>query len=147
MPRIIHPLAGMIAMLTIATFWLSTVVSEILGSDETVIAVKTAIPWGLLLLMPALAAAGGSGIVLSKGKRQGLIGAKFRRMPIIAANGILILVPAALFLASKARAGQFDAIFYTVQIVELIAGAANLTLLGLSMRDGMTLTQSRRKRR
>ena len=92
----VHPMAGALALLTIATFWLSTAVSELFASEAVVAAVKTAIPWGFLLLIPALAAAGGSGFALAKGRRAGLIGAKFRRMPWIAANGILILIPAAL---------------------------------------------------
>ena len=145
MPRIIHPLAGLVAILTIATFWLSTAISELFASEATVIAVKTAIPWGFFLLVPALAATGGSGFFLSKGQRKGLVGTKLKRMPFIGANGLLVLIPAALFLASKAKAGEFDAAFYTVQALELIAGAVNLTLLGLSMRDGMALTQWRRK--
>src|SRR5690606_30354079 len=144
MPRIIHPLAGMIALLTIATFWLSTAISELFLSEAVVVVVKTAIPWGFLLLVPALAAVGGSGFFLSHGQRQGLVGAKLKRMPFIAANGLLILIPAALFLAAKARAGEFDATFYGVQAVELIAGAVNITLLGMGMRDGMKLTQWRR---
>ncbi|MFQ8433656.1 ferredoxin--NADP reductase [Amaricoccus sp. W119] len=144
MPRIIHPLAGLVALLTIATFWVSTVLSELFGSEATVTAVKTTIPWGFLLLVPALAATGGSGLFLSKGQRTGLVGAKLRRMPIIALNGLLVLIPAALFLASKARAGAFDASFYTAQGVELIAGAVNLTLLGLGMRDGLALSRWRR---
>lgn len=145
MPRIIHPLAGLIAILTIATFWLSTVISELFASQAVVTAVKTAIPWGFILLIPALAATGGSGFFLSEGQREGPVGTKLKRMPFIAVNGIVVLIPAALFLAYKARASEFDAIFYTVQVVELIAGAANITLLGLSMRDGMALTQWRRK--
>lgn len=144
MPRIIHPVVGLIALLTIATFWLSTVISELFLSEAAVVAVKTTLPWGFLLLLPALAAAGGSGFFLSHGQRTGLVGAKLKRMPFIAANGLLILIPAALFLASKARAGEFDTGFYVVQAVELIAGATNLTLLGLGMRDGMKLTQWRR---
>lgn len=145
MPRIIHPLAGLVAMLTIATFWLSTAISELFGSEAAVIAVKTAIPWGFILLVPALAATGGSGFFLSKGQRTGLVGTKLKRMPFIGANGLLVLIPAALFLAAKAQASEFDATFYSVQALELIAGAVNLTLLGLSMRDGMALTQWRRK--
>ena len=145
MPRIIHPLAGLVAILTIATFWLSTAISELFASEAAVIAVKTAIPWGFILLVPALAATGGSGFFLSKGQRQGLVGTKLKRMPFIGANGLLVLIPAALFLASKAKAGEFDATFYTVQALELIAGAINIALLGLSMRDGMALTQWRRK--
>lgn len=145
MPRIIHPLAGLVTILTIAMFWLSTVISELFASEVTVIAVKTAIPWGFILLVPALAITGGSGFFLSKGQRQGLVGTKLKRMPFIAANGLLVLIPAALFLASKAKANEFGATFYTVQTLELMAGAVNITLLSLSMRDGMALTQWRRK--
>ena len=117
MLKIVHPVAGMIATLTIATFWLSTAISELFLSEAAVVAVKTAIPWGFLILIPALAATGGSGFVWSKGQRQGLVGAKLKRMPFIALNGLLILIPAALFLASKARAGEFDTTFYVVQAV------------------------------
>ena len=91
------------------------------------------------MLIPALAAAGGSGFALAKGRLAGLAGAKFRRMPWIAANGILILIPAALILASKARAAEFDAVFYAVQALELVAGATNFTLLSLNMRDGLRM--------
>ncbi len=60
-------------------------------------------------------------------------------MPLIAANGVLVLIPSALFLASKARAAEFDAGFYAVQALELVAGATNITLLGLNMRDGLKM--------
>jgi hypothetical protein len=139
MIKIIHPVAGTIALLTIATFWLSTTVSELFASSAIVIAVKTAIPWGFLLLVPALMAAGGSGFAVANGRRAGLVGAKIKRMPLIAANGILVLIPSALFLAFKAKAAEFDTGFYAVQALELIAGAANITLLGLNMRDGFKM--------
>ena len=140
MITIIHPVAGVLAILTIAIFWLSTALSELFASQAVVITVKTAIPWGFLLLIPALAAAGGTGFNLAKGRRAGLVGAKIRRMPLIAANGILVLIPSALFLASKAGAAEFDTSFYAVQALELAAGAANITLLGLNMRDGLRMT-------
>ena len=139
MVKIIHPIAGVVALLTIATFWLSTALTELFGSHAAVTAVKAAIPWGFLLLIPTLAAAGGSGLALAKGRRAGLIGAKLKRMPLIAANGILVLIPSALFLASKAQAGEFDASFYAVQALELAAGPVNVTLLGLNMRDGLKM--------
>lgn len=110
MLKVTHPVAGAVALFTIATFWLSTSLSELFASEAAVIAVKTAIPWGLLLLVPALAMAGGSGFALAKGRRAGLVGAKARRMPLIAANGILVLVPAALFLAYKAAHAEFDGV-------------------------------------
>lgn len=147
MKTIIHPLAGLLAMLTITAFWLSTAISELFGTPETITLVKTAIPWGFLLLIPALMATGGSGLSLARGRRGGLIGVKLRRMPIIAANGVLILVPAALFLAMKARDGAFDVSFYAVQAIELVAGALNLFLLALNMRDGFRLSGRGRRAR
>jgi len=146
MARLIHPVAGAIALLTIAIFWTSTAVSELFLSDAAVTAVKTAIPWGFILLIPALAAAGGTGFSLARGRRGGLIGAKARRMPFIAGNGILILVPAALYLAFKAAHGAFDGMFYTVQAFELVAGAVNIALLGLNMRDGQKMRRLRLRR-
>lgn len=146
MKKLIHPIAGVIAILTIATFWLSTAFSELTGSHEAVVAVKTAIPWGFVLLIPALAATGGTGFSLAKGRKAGLVGIKLKRMPLIAANGLLVLIPSALFLASKAKAGEFDTAFYVVQALELIAGAANLVLLGRNMRDGLRMTGRFRRR-
>ena len=139
MLNFIHPLAGVIALLTILTFWLSTAFAELFGSHSTVVAVKTAIPWGFLVLIPALMAAGASGFALSKGRRAGLVGAKLKRMPVIAANGILVLIPSALFLAHEAAAAEFDTAFYAVQALELAAGAANIALLVLNMRDGLKM--------
>jgi hypothetical protein len=109
------------------------------GSEALIVSVKTAIPWGLLLLIPALMAARGSGLVLLKGSRAGVIGAKLKRMPFIAANGVVVLIPSASFLASKASVGAFDTSFYAVQALELIAGATNLAPLSLNMRDGLRL--------
>jgi len=39
MLKIVHPVAGMIATLTIATFWLSTAISELFLSEAAVVAV------------------------------------------------------------------------------------------------------------
>ena len=138
MIKTIHPLAGALALFTIATFWLSTASAELYASEATVIIVKTT-TWGFLVLIPALMAAGGSGFTLAGKRRGGIIGTKTRRMPLIAANGILILIPSALFLASKASAGEFDTGFYVVQALELAAGATNIALLGLNMRDGLKM--------
>ena len=59
--------------------------------------------------------------MLSRGWRSPLVARKKRRMPVIAANGLLILVPAAVVLDQWAAAGAFDARFYVVQAVELLA--------------------------
>lgn len=147
MKKLIHPLAGAIALLTIATFWLSTALAETLGAKAAIVAVKTTIPWGFLLLIPALAATGGTGFSMARGRNGGLIGAKTRRMRLIAVNGLLVLVPSALFLAMKAKTGTFDAVFYGVQGIELIAGATNLALLSLNMRDGLKMASGANRRR
>ena len=135
-----HAVAGGCALVTIAVFWTSTVVVEVLGSREATAAVKTAIAWGLLLLVPALAATGLSGRRLAAGSGDRLVALKQRRMAVAALNGLLVLVPAALFLAIAARAGRFDLTFAAVQAAELLAGAVNLTLLSLNLRSGLAMT-------
>ena len=136
----IHILASSIGMLVILSFWSSTLLVELLGSIEQVVLVKRAIPWGLFVLVPAMAIAGISGSKLARGRQVGLFAVKLRRMKIVAANGLLILVPAALFLASKATAGDLDGAFYVVQGLELLAGATNLTLMSFNVRDGRKLS-------
>jgi cytoskeletal protein CcmA (bactofilin family) len=49
-------------------------------------------------------------------------------------------LPSAWVLASWANSGRFDGAFYALQSVELIAGAINITLLTLNMRDGLRLS-------
>lgn len=141
MPKKIHLIAAIIASLMIALFFSSTALVELLGSHESVAMVKSLIVMpGLLILVPAIAATGGSGFFLSRTRKGRLVEAKKRRMPFIAANGLLILVPAAIFLDQWASAGVFDTRFYLVQAAEMLAGAVNLTLMGLNMRDGLKLS-------
>ena len=140
MLRRVHPIAGLIGFLTILTFWISTVTVELFGSEDAVSAVKHAIPWGLLVLVPALVITGATGFVRSRGVAEPRILAKKRRMPFIAGNGLLILVPSVLYLDRLASRADFGATFSAVQAVELIAGAVNLTLMSLNARDGLRLT-------
>jgi hypothetical protein len=136
-----HFIAGLIATLTIATFFLSTVIVELFGSHEAVAIVKSLIAMpGLFILVPAIATTGGSGFALSKSRQGRLVDSKKKRMPFIAANGLLVLLPSAIFLDRWASAGSFDTAFYLVQGVELLAGAVNLTLMGLNIRDGIKMS-------
>lgn len=139
----IHAAAGAIALMTITAFWTSTVLSEIFGDHACIATVKTAILWGMLILIPALATAGASGASLGKGWRLPQVAQKQKRMKLIAANGLLVLLPSAIFLGLRAQAGVFDSLFYTVQGIELIAGAINITLLARNMKDGMALRSRR----
>ncbi len=135
-----HAIAGAIGFFTILTFWSSTVISEVFGSYEAIAMVKGAILKGMFILIPAMAIVGASGASLGKGRGEKLVSAKMKRMPIIAANGLLILLPMAFLLEARAAAGNFDTLFYLLQAIELIAGATNLTLMGLNMRDGLRLS-------
>ncbi len=139
MLRRVHPIAGIIGFVTILIFWTSTAASEMFGSVETITAVKRAIPWGLLILAPALAITGATGFRMAGASTDPRILKKKHRMPFIAANGLLILVPAALYLAALASRGEFGGVFYGVQAIELVAGAVNLTLMALNIRDGLRL--------
>jgi hypothetical protein len=129
MIRTLHPIAGVAGMLTIAAFWTSTVAAETLGGAAAILAVKTAILWGLLVLVPAMAMTGATGFRLASGATDPCILRKRRRMPVIALNGLLVLVPCAVFLYARAASGEFGGVFALVQGIELLAGAANLALM------------------
>ncbi|MCC6196071.1 MAG: hypothetical protein IT518_16565 [Burkholderiales bacterium] len=140
MPKRIHLIAGILAPLCIATFFLSTVLVELFGSPAAVAQVKSLIVTpGLWILVPAIAAAGGSGFFLSRSRRGRLVDTKKKRMPFIAANGLLVLIPCAIVLDRWAAGGSLDASFYLLQALELVAGAVNLTLMGLNVRDGLRM--------
>lgn len=144
MLRTIHPIAGTIGFLAILTFWTSTACSELFGTHATVAMVKSMILYGMFLLIPAMAIVGATGVSIGRLRKDAPALAKKKRMPFIAANGLLILVPAAFYLSARANAGLFDTRFYVVQVIELIAGATNLTLMGLSIRDGRAMSRRRK---
>ena len=135
----IHAAAGFVALTTVSIFWLSTVTVELLGDAATVAAVKTWVLIGMVVLIPAMIVAGASGFSLGKGSKSPVVARKKRRMRIIAANGLLVLVPSAFVLSRFADAGRFDTLFAIVQTIELVAGAVNIALLSLNMRDGLSL--------
>lgn len=135
-----HALAGLLSFLCIASFWGSTLVSEVFLSHQAVAAVKQGIVYAFAVFIPLMITTGATGFVMGGKGRHPQIVAKRRRMPFIALNGLLVLVPAALFLNSKAGAGELDRWFYGVQVLELLAGAVNLFLMGLNIRDGLRLT-------
>ena len=140
MPKRAHLIAAILAPLCLVVFFLSTVLTELFGSQAAVAQLKALIVTpGLWIMIPAMAAAGGSGVLLGKSRKGRLVDAKRKRMPFIAANGLLVLVPCAIVLNRWAAAGSFDTSFYVVQAIELIAGAANFVLMGLNVRDGLRL--------
>ncbi|CEJ10317.1 hypothetical protein BN1110_00589 [bacterium YEK0313] len=137
--RIVHIIAGLAAFLLVARFLGGTIRAELFGTETEIVSAKLWIAWQLPLLIVAMALAGASGVVLAGRRPKGFAAVKLGRMRIIGANGLLVLVPSALFLAWQAAALRLDALFYAVQIVEIIAGGANLALLGLNIRDGLRM--------
>lgn len=140
--RILHGVSGLLGLATIAVFMTSTIIVEIFGDPAAIAGVKRSIAWGLLVLVPALAGAGATGVRLA----GGMVGRKAARMKIIAPNGLLILVPSALVLANRAAAGTFDTLFHTIQGIELLAGTVNIVLLSLNLRDGLAMRRRRMAR-
>jgi hypothetical protein len=137
----IHMAAGMLATLLIAAFFTSTVLVELFGSHEAVAAVKCLIVFpGLFILVPSIALTGAMGFALSKTRGGRLVEKKKRRMPFIAMNGILVLLPSAVYLYLLSSEGRFGPAFYAVQAAELLFGATNLILMSLNIRDGLRLT-------
>lgn len=146
MTQRIHFFTGLLATLTIAAFFSASLLSEQLGSTEAIGEVKAWIVMpGLFILIPAIAGTGISGFILSTSRSGRLIATKKKRMPLIAANGILILVPCAIFLDRWAAGGSFDTTFYVVQGLEFLAGGTNLALVGLNIRDGLRMSGRFRK--
>ncbi|MBR2252758.1 MAG: hypothetical protein IJ881_10390 [Neisseriaceae bacterium] len=137
--RQIHATAAVTAFLLIALFWISTVISEVFFSHQVVLLVKKVIVFAVFLLIVAMATTGATGFKMAGKSPNPTIVAKRRRMPMIAANGLLILLPCAFFLYFKAAAGQFDGVFYAIQAVELVAGATNLFLMFKSMQDAKNI--------
>ncbi|MPY23180.1 hypothetical protein [Shewanella sp. YLB-07] len=138
----IHLIAAILASLCIATFFSASLLSELFASQAFIAQIKASILFpGLFILIPAMAFTGITGSLLAKGNKNKLVRQKQLRMKIAAANGLVILLPAAIILNSWAQAGQFDTQFYIVQAIELIAGACNLVLLGKNAIAGRKLSR------
>lgn len=140
----LHVIAAVTAFTTILAIWLSTVLTELFGSLHQIADVKQTVAWGLLVLVPALVITGLTGFASAGSSTDPRIVAKKRRMRLIAGIGLLLLVPATLYLDGLASRGEFGTLFYTVQAVELAAGAINLALMSFNIRDGRQLVSAAR---
>ena len=139
----VHKVMALIAMLCVAVFFSSSVIVELAGDAQAVALVKSLIVMpGLFILIPAIALTGITGNVLAKQRKGRLVTVKQQRMKMIAAAGILLLVPCALMLNQWAAAGEFGRGFYMLQAAELLAGATNLLLMIMNARDGRRLSGS-----
>ncbi len=141
MKKAVHLIASVVAMGCIAAFMFATIVVELLGTAQSVALVKSlVVSPGLFVLVPALVITGMSGFAMASTRQGRLLTTKKKRMPFVAANGVLVLIPAALFLDQWAASGAFDTRFYIVQLLEWVVGGINLVLMGRNMRDGFRLS-------
>lgn len=140
MKRMVHAIAGTAAMLLVAVFLTSTVYAELTMDVWIIAGTKRFILYGICLLIPAMAIVGGSGFSLAKGRVGGVIDVKMKRMRVIAANGLVIMLPSAIWLHMLASTGSFGMTFVIVQIIEIAGGLLQLYLLGRNFRDGLRLS-------
>jgi hypothetical protein len=139
MTKQIHRIAALVALLCVSVFWLTTVIAELFFSLQHIIQVKHFVLSGLFLLIPAMAITAFTGMRMDRGGYLPRLEAKKGRMPILAGNGLLVLLPCAIYLANKAVHGELDRIFYAVQLLELAAGALQWNFLRRNMQDGRLL--------
>ncbi|MDN3682968.1 hypothetical protein QWZ04_21935 [Vibrio tapetis subsp. quintayensis] len=135
----VHRIAAMTAFFMIFSFFSSSLLVELFGDHHAILTVKTSIMYAMGLLIFVMALTGITGTKLAPNARGGVIGRKKKRMPLIAMNGLLILVPSAIYLQHLASQGQFGTVFYSVQALELVAGSINLVLMGLNIKDGLKM--------
>lgn len=139
----VHRGASFLAFALLVLFWTSTILSEWKGELSWIRRVKTFILSAIPILVIAMAVAGITGSKLAPKAKKGVLATKRLRLQIMAGNGVLVLIPSAVALWWMISQSEPSSSFYSVQAIELIAGALNLTLLGLNIRDGLRLRRRR----
>ena len=134
-----HIIATSIAVVTICCFFSISLIAEIVGNQEFIKQVKTGILYALPILLLVMPILGITGKKLAGTSKSPIVIAKMKRMKLVACNGI-ILISLAVYLYFRALTNTMDRTFLGVQIIELVFGATNLTLLGLNIKDGMKLS-------
>lgn len=135
----IHVIATTVAIITIGTFFITSLIAELRGDEAVIRTVKTGILYALPLLLLAMPALAVTGKRLSGHSKHPDILKKQRRMKFIMFNG-LILISLAVFLFYRANYVQIDLIFLYAQLAEFLFGLVNLTLIGLNVRTGLKLS-------
>jgi hypothetical protein len=135
----IHIAATITAVLTIVSFFISSLIAEISG-DETIIRnVKEAILFLLPLLLVAMPASGITGSKLAGKSQNRILLLKKKRMIFIFINGVT-LIALACFLYYRSHHQTIDGVFWGAQVAEFVLGLTNLILIGLNIRSGFQLS-------
>ena len=131
----VHLVAAVGAVAVIVTFLTSSAVTELIGTPGEVRLLRHGIMLGLPALIGCLATAALTGRRLGGQSRAPVVRRKQRRMQLIAAAGLVVLIPCAVVLNYRAMGA--------LEFVELAAGGLNLALLVLNFRDGRALARRR----
>ena len=107
MKKTAHALAGVIGLLCILAFSISSLLALTFGPDGMLATVKFTIFKSVALLVLALLVAGGSGVSLMGKRKDAIIDVKQKRGPIAFMTSFLVLVPCAFLRARWAGAGTF----------------------------------------
>jgi hypothetical protein len=129
----VHRAAAVAAIVVIVTFAISSAATELIGTPAEARLVRHGIMLGLPLLIGCLATVALTGRRLGGRSRAPVVRRKRRRMQVIAAIGLVVLVPCAVVLNYWAIG--------VLEITEFVAGALNLALLVLNFRDGRVLAR------
>jgi len=135
----IHVIATIIAAITIASFFISSLAAEINGSETAIREVKKVILFSLPVLLIAMPALGATGNMLAGKSQNPIVLAKKRKMKFVLING-LTLISLACFLYYRSHYQTIDGIFFAAQLTEFAFGLTNLTLIGLNIKSGFQLS-------
>lgn len=134
-----HIISTSIAVVTIGCFFSFSLVAEIMGNQEFIKQIKIGVLYGLPVLLVAMPMLAMTGKKLAGNSKSTIVATKMKRMKFVAFNGV-ILISLAIYLYFRAVNNNIDSTFLGVQIIELLFGAINLTLLGLNIKAGMKLS-------
>lgn len=139
----VHKAAAALSLLLIASFWISSAAAELSGSAQAIVFAKRFVLTGMFALAPAMAATGLTGRRLAGRRSSEAVSGKLKRIKTMAACGIALLMPLAIYLWWKATVNEFDSWFYAAQLLEFAAGAVNLLLGILNVSAGVNLRRKR----
>jgi hypothetical protein len=139
MNRLAHKISTTFGVILVFLFLISTVISEVFGSLETITTVKRFIMYGVLVLIPIILVATVSGQSLAGTNNHLIILKKKKRMTWIGLNTIIVLIPSAIALYFLSSAENWGIWYVTIQVLEITSGITSVILMGLNIRDGIKL--------
>ena len=143
MKTLLHASAGIFAAFFLLVFFSATLVADLYYSANDVIAVQQSILQAMWVYIPLILVAGGIGYMLGNERKGNIVEAKKRRMLAIILVSIFLLFPSVYVLASQTADYVRNAVFFGIEVLELIVTALLMILLALNVRDGAKLTGDR----